>query len=367
MRKKRGYWTKERVFEESKKYQTSTEFKKGCKAAYQAAQRNGLLKEMTWFVSPQKPNGYWTKERIFEEAKKYKTRTEFQKGNPTAYGKAHINDWLKEMTWFIYKDRKPNGYWNNKERVFAEARKYETKREFEKGCTTAYQVAHKKGWIDEMTWFIEGRIKLLSQKNDSVYRYFFKETNSIYVGRTLMTRQNERDNEHMFDKDDTVYKYAKKNGFAVPPMEIIEENITIKEGLEREDYWKNYYKERGYNVLNVAKTGKHSGSLGTIGFNKWTRQRVFEEARKYKTRTEFKKGCRGAYTAACKNKWISEMTWFVSSQKPNGYWNNKERVFEEARKYRNRTEFQKGSVGAYQKALKNGWLDELFPKYKIAS
>ena len=53
-------------------------------------------------------------------------------------------------------------------------------------------------------------------------------------------------------------------------------------------------------------------------------------------------------------------------RKPKGYW-TKEKVFEKAREYNTRKEFSKGCATAYQVARKNKWLDELFPKYKIAS
>jgi len=66
-------WTKERVFEESKKYTSRSEFKKGNSRAYTLARKNNWLNEMIWFEPSQKmkPNGYWTKERVFEESKKY--------------------------------------------------------------------------------------------------------------------------------------------------------------------------------------------------------------------------------------------------------------------------------------------------------
>lgn len=47
----------------------------------------------------QKPSGYWTKERVFEEAKKYTSRKAFSNGNGTAYKIASKNGWLDEMPW----------------------------------------------------------------------------------------------------------------------------------------------------------------------------------------------------------------------------------------------------------------------------
>ena len=48
-------------------------------------------------------------------------------------------------------------------------------------------------------------------------------------------------------------------------------------------------------------------------------------------------------------------------KKKNGYWTFKT-CMEESKKYKSRSEFQKGSSGAYKVALRNGWLDDFFPK-----
>ena len=97
-----------------------------------------------------------------------------------------------------------------------------------------------------------------------------------------------------------------------------------------------------------------------IGY--WTTyETCYEEAKKYSTRSEFKKGCSRAYNVACKNKWIDDYIWFEEIRKPNGYW-NKETCYEESKKYSTRTEFQQGCNRAYKVARKNGWMDELFPQ-----
>lgn len=40
---------------------------------------------------------------------------------------------------------------------------------------------------------------------------------------------------------------------------------------------------------------------------KWTRETVFEESKKYSSRSEFKRMSYGAYHTACKNGWLDEM------------------------------------------------------------
>lgn len=44
-----------------------------------------------------KPDGYWTKERCYQEALKYKTRMEFCKNSGGAYVAATRNGWLDEI------------------------------------------------------------------------------------------------------------------------------------------------------------------------------------------------------------------------------------------------------------------------------
>jgi hypothetical protein len=94
-----------------------------------------------------KPSGYWTYERCKEEAGKYKTKTEFNKGNGSAYNAAWENGWLND---FDFEEKeKPKGYWKNYEHCKEEAKKYKTKNQFKKGNESAYQATRINGWIDE--------------------------------------------------------------------------------------------------------------------------------------------------------------------------------------------------------------------------
>ena len=349
----------------------------------------------------------WTYDSCYEEAKKHKSKIAFKIAAPTAYAKARTMGWLNEYTWFTSL-RKDLGFWT-KEQCFEEAKKYKSKTEFMEGCPTAYSKSLKNGWSIAYTWFTNEQINVYKGKVDSIYSYFFEKQNAVYVGRTLMKRQKDRDREHIYKVDrDAVAKYAKECDCPVPPMVIIEDNLTLEEGQERERFWIDEYKQQGYTILNKAATGKGTSSLGMIGHGKWNRKSCFKEAQKYKNATAFEKGSGGAYNAALTNGWLSEYTWFIKlwepkwdkkacyeeakkyktrgefqngstsaynkalrkgwideyywmparMQKPVGYWNNYEKCFQEAKKYNSRFEFEKGNISAYQKALKNGWLDD---------
>lgn len=397
-----GYWTYERCYEEARKYKTQTEFAEHSNGAYQCASRKRWIKDYTWFEKPFR----WTKELCEHEARKYATKQDFTNGNRAAYTAAVKHRWLDSFTW-LGSAKHINGYWT-KERCEEESHKYSSKKEFLKGCPAAHAAAARRGWLDNFVWLIDKRIDIIKDKIDSVYVYVFEETKFAYVGRTLTRRQKKRDREHIFNQEsDNVARYAKKMNVPVPPMTILETNLTLEEGLDREDYWRNWYEEHGYTMLNRLATGIGKGSLGAISHGKWNRSSCYREALKYKSASEFEKANGSAYDAARRNDWIKEYTWFdvlwkakwdrqtcyteamkyktrgefqkecpgaynkalrekwlddygwmsIRQQKPLGYW-DENTCFEEAKKYKRRVDFQNGSKGAYLKAMKSGWLDK---------
>ena len=295
----------------------------------------------------------WTYESCYEEAKKYKSKIEFKKAAPTAYSKARKNGWLIEYNWFTPL-RKDLGFWT-KEQCHEEAKKYKSKTDFMKGSPTAYSKSLKNGWDIEYTWFTNDQLNVYKGKVDSIYSYFFEEQNAVYVGRTLMRRQKDRDREHLYKIDrDAVAKFAKDNNCPVPSMIIIEENLTLAEGQERESFWIEEYKRQGYTILNKAATGKGTSSLGMIGHGKWNRKTCYEEARKYKCSSEFENARGSAYAVALYNGWLKDYTWFETRWEAK--WDEK-KCYEEAKKYKKRGDFQKGSRTAYNKARKMGWIE----------
>ena len=452
-----GTWTKELVLAEARKYTRSREFKERSIQAYHAAQNHGWLKECTWFEKPKNAKK-WNYETCFDEAQKYSSKPEFRQNSITAYCiardkgwlseytwlkehkiysyeeclikakefeyyndfrfKAHPyymvarkRDWLHEYTWLIKEPVEPyNKKWKY-DTCYAEAKKYKTRSAFNKGCNGAYDVARRNGWLVDYTWMPD--LTESDAKVDSVYCYLFEEQNAAYVGRTLMYRQHIRDLEHGNYENDAVYRFAHKHSCDIPKMIIIEENLTIQQGREREDYWRKYYELKGYFMLNKAVTGIKSGSIGSLASGKWTFEKAYkiaqafqtvndmceefeylykiskvrgwlekfdwfrgkeikiekqmkwtenvcrEEALKYKSRKDFRKYCKGAYDKAKECGWLEGYTW-LSYPKPLSEWDY-DSCKEEASKYFNKFEFQKHSYSAYKSSLKNGWLDEFFP------
>lgn len=90
-----GYWTKERCLQSAKGYGTKNDWATSAGSAYQRARANKWLVQCCGHMgSPQKPSGYWTRERCREDAERFRARKEWFKGSPSAYLAASRNGWL---------------------------------------------------------------------------------------------------------------------------------------------------------------------------------------------------------------------------------------------------------------------------------
>lgn len=118
--------TYENCFQEAKKYTTRTAFQKGCGRAYYVAWENKWLKDYSWFIQLRKPKNFWTYDRCENESKKYKTKKEFMKGCPSAYCISQNNNWLKNYDCFM-SSIKSDGL-RDYENCYQEAKKYKSRK-----------------------------------------------------------------------------------------------------------------------------------------------------------------------------------------------------------------------------------------------
>lgn len=250
-----------------------------------------------------KEYGYWTRERVFEESKKYTTRKEFRKGAGGAYSAAYDNGWLEEMDWIKVGKYGQRGQFEDFNKCAEESKKYKNRSEFKKHSNQAYCAAQKNGWLDKFTW-LKNCKDLYKDKVDCIYAYKFEDLKTIYVGRTIFKER--RDMDHKCCKRDSIKRFIEDNSLEWPEMEVLEDNLTLAEGIEREGFWIEHFKKEGWVLINSAK----AGSLGAIGFGKWTKNTCREEASKYSRRIDFMNGSRGAYNASLSKGWIEEYTWF---------------------------------------------------------
>ena len=58
------------------------------------------MKDYTWFKRPNSYKRKWVYETCYEEAKKYNSKSDFRKETNRAYEVARENGWLNDYTWF---------------------------------------------------------------------------------------------------------------------------------------------------------------------------------------------------------------------------------------------------------------------------
>lgn len=360
----RGYWTYERCYEEAKKYSYVTEFANGCPSGHHKAVKNGWIKDYDWFVNGLKLLGQkrtiWTYEACYKLAKQCRKKSELKAMSDAAYRVALKNGWFVDYTWFLSDEeirhqKKPSRVKWSYDVCRELASQYSTLRDFMKKYPSAYTVANRNGWMDDFDWLERASNVHKTKITDNVYAYPFNEFKSVYIGRTINPLN--RDIAHNTSEKSAVFRFASENNVPVPKMVILESGLTIIEGLDREDFYCKKYQSEGWNLLNIAKTGKKSGSIGSLGNGKWNYNSCYKEAQKYCTLKDFRKKSPAAYNTACKNGWQNEYTWLKTPNHKSGYWTY-EKCYEEAKKYETRKQFQVGSCSAYCKALKEKWLDD---------
>ena len=347
-----GYWTKDKCLELAKQCKGKKDFEKKSKRAYAVALKNGWLEDYTWFTNT---HIIWNRETCYQEALNYKTRSEFSEKNGSAYAVALKNGWLEDYTWFVEKKKK-NGYWD-RETCYQEALNYKSRSEFVKCSSGAYNVAYTNGWIKDYTWFEK---RAIIEKNIYlVYCYKDDETNSIYIGLTNYLKRRHKQHKYGHKKHgkieyDSVYKYFNKLGKEVPEPIVLKDNIVAKDAQYYEEYYINFFRKQGINIINVAK----AGSLGGLGV--WTKEKCYKEALHFTSRRQFEKNKKGAYVAALKNGWLEDYTWFKPKKqtKSKGYWKIRENNETLAKQCKSRNEFSLLNKRAYQVAKEKGWLNE---------
>jgi hypothetical protein len=259
-----------------------------------------------------KPMNYWNnKENCLNEAKKYRTAYELQRANCGCYAGLRRNGWVYEA--YPTKDGiKQMNYWKNKDKVIEAARQCSTKMEFKRRFGGAFNAAIRYGWEDEAFSGFTKTIKYadLDAKIHCVYAYEIIELKTCYVGRTsdlhkrdLSHRRGRRHKDGSITYD-SLYMFCAGNNIQIPEPSVKDKELSGEESLIREDYWVNSYRENGWNVINKAKTGRLSGSLGAI--KKWDYETCKEFCKNYTYKSELKSANYSCYYTCLKNGWFEE-------------------------------------------------------------
>ena len=95
----------------------------------------------------------------------------------------------------------------------------------------------------------------MKKNRDNIYIYLWEEFNTVYIGRTVNPKG--RHYQHKHRKAERTYQFSNECGVKHPKMVIIENDLSIEEGIEREKYWISYYRDNtNYEVLNRSRGGQ---------------------------------------------------------------------------------------------------------------
>jgi len=137
-------WSKDKVMELAKQYKTPDDFHKNEGGASGYAKRNGFWNEVIAHMSKRNE---WDLELVKQVAKQYKTRNEF------AHSKEHSGayDWAKRYNKLNEVCSHMPKFYKDKAYYYEIAKQYKTRGEFWQHGGYAYKKANKEGWLDE--WF----------------------------------------------------------------------------------------------------------------------------------------------------------------------------------------------------------------------
>lgn len=229
---------------------------------------------------------------------------------------------------------------------------FKYKIDFKKEYPSAYSSARKNGWLYEICSHM---IPKGNKKKKLIYSYIFPD-GFIYIG--LTGEPEKRKWTHFNRNDSSVYKHIKKTNLK-PFYKELTNFLDVEKSILMEEKIYDYLKNKGYKLLNKSKTGSIGGSEKI-----WTKEKCKEVFSKYNSIYEIKKNYISAYNAACKNKWLGELTSHINYI-PNGFWNDINNCKKESIKYKSRTEFKENSPGCYYASIRNKWIDDITKHMKV--
>ena len=297
----------------------------------------------------------YTEEEIINIARQSTDISYFRTNYPTAYLWA-----IKlgiDLSFLDRIKRDPYSY----DEVYKLAEKCKSRTDLQYLNASAYNIARKKGWLESFTWLQSVQVT----KNDkhsrkhTVYVYEDKQNMVAYVGLTNNPIRRHYQHTHVFKgAKSNVKLYFEKIGKPVPSPRILEENLTPEQAQELENSWKLAYIDAGWTMLNKAKTGKGSGSLGAYVI-KWTYEECQKLCEQYNNTYDLRMDNVLLYSALTHHGWLHDF--FPQQEKRNFTY---EYCKSECRKYKGRHELQKADRPLYRVCKKNGWLDEFYVRLR---
>lgn len=143
------YWSHKSIAEDAKKYRTRKQWQKNS-SGYKAARRRGILDEVCGHMTYRGVNRL-SSEEIFLEAKKYKSKAEWRSKARSSYASAVSQGLLKQAC--SHMSPVPTKW--TLELLKKDALKYKNKRDWRKHSRKAYDSASKRGILNDICGHME--------------------------------------------------------------------------------------------------------------------------------------------------------------------------------------------------------------------
>lgn len=262
---------------------TRKEFERKNASAYGIAKSRGWIED--WL--PVSSNFHhkqvdWTEEFCEQIAKKYTLVKDFRKNDPQAYSAASKHGWLKKYTWL--QSKKTIKITEDEIRTIA--KHFQHKIDFKNAHQSHYAAARRLGIIDDLGFIPKSTLKWTFEA--------CKAEAQKYTSQIEFRRANS-----------PAYAVSKKNGWLdmwLPKTRVIKSDETLLKEASRFYSIKELRKYSNTLYCAILRRGLLAKSGLTYSVQIWNKESVSIEASKYKTRTTFQKGSKGAYEYALKNK-----------------------------------------------------------------
>jgi hypothetical protein len=351
----------------AKQCKTRTEFFKMDHAAYYKAMRSGWLDK--WI-----PEYHWRKTAItFEKCKAVvdellasgcRKRIDFKQAEPQMYRIAVRENWLGKLG--LQDALTTRRQEIERRRIYTEevivntAKQCPTLKYFRENYPGMYYVVSRKHWHDKIAFLEQSNGYKNGLLYDTVYVYEFPKTNVAYIGRTIDL--NRRHYDHCHNDNDSIVQYAKSIGASIPEPRILA-TFAIRTKADKHGEMEckmiALYRSLGWTLLNKMK----GGSMGSIGFGKWTLSKMIDAAKPFEYWGDFAKVYPGLYSSICSKHLRGKFPWLKLKKTTNGFWStmNKDEAYSYASKCSSRRNFDDTYRTLYMHCCKRGWVDEWFP------
>lgn len=281
-------WTFEKCRALAMQYSVQRDFRSENKGAFDAAIRNGWMGEFAWLKDGRgcaKPHPTkWSYEACREEAKKYETRSDFMRGNESAYHKAREKGWIEDYNWFVDGNRR-NAQRNTKwtyEACLELAKQCRGVSELIKKGYGAYDAARKHGWLKKYTWFVGygvDKISIGGEKHLGRKRVWTIEKCREIALKYSVMRDFKNENPAAFAA-------AKNHGW-------LNSFFWLRDG-------------RASGITRSKGSTNHSHP-------KYSNEQIVEAAKKYTKKADFLHNDNALYHAALHRGLMPQFTWLQSS------------------------------------------------------